>query len=210
MMSSLLHEKSSLLGSEFQSQCVDADKIAKLNDQSSEDNIRNEFKAECLVTSLLREKLYSKDLEFEQLQAELATAVRGNDILRCEVQNTLDNLSCLTHKLKDHKLQILEKDENINRLKSDLQESIKELTNMRGVLPKVSNERHLMWEEVKQYREKNTQLNSEVNALEKKIDILDEDLVLKEGQITILKDSLGKKPVDLLASPDSMHEFLLE
>lgn len=40
----------------------------------------------------------------EQLQAELAAAVRGNDILRCEVQNAMDNLSCLTHKLKDVEL----------------------------------------------------------------------------------------------------------
>lgn len=68
--------------------------------------MRSELKAETLLTSLLREKLYSKELEVEQLQAELATAVRGNDILRCEVQNALDNLSCVTHKLKDLELQV--------------------------------------------------------------------------------------------------------
>ncbi|KAJ7976242.1 golgin subfamily B member 1 isoform X1 [Quillaja saponaria] len=210
MMSSLLHEKSSQMASEFQSQCGDADKIAKLNYQSSEDIIRNELKAESLLTSLLREKLYSKELEVEQLQAELATAVRGNDILRCEVQNALDKLSCVTNNLKDLELEISKKDENINRLQSDLQESRKESTIMRGILPKVSEERDLIWEEVKQYSEKNKLLNSEVYALKKKIDILDEDILLKEGQITILKDSLGKKPFDLLASPDSMHEFLLD
>lgn len=55
----------------------------------------------------MREKLYSKELEVEQLQAELATAVRGNDILRCEVQNALDNLSCVTHNLKDLELQVI-------------------------------------------------------------------------------------------------------
>jgi len=58
------------------------------------------------VTSLLREKLYSKELQVEQMEAELATAVRGNDILRSEVQNALDNLSSVTHKLKDHELQV--------------------------------------------------------------------------------------------------------
>ena len=36
MMSSLLNEKSSPLTSKFQSECIDADKLAKLNDQSSE------------------------------------------------------------------------------------------------------------------------------------------------------------------------------
>lgn len=43
----------------------------------------------------------------EQLQAELATAVRGNDILRFEVQNAIDNLSFVTHKLKDLELQVI-------------------------------------------------------------------------------------------------------
>lgn len=68
----------------------------------------------------------------------------------------------------------------------------------------------MMWDEVKQYSEKNMLLNAEVNALKKKIESLDEDILLKEGQITILKDTLGNKRFDLLGSPDSMDEFLLE
>lgn len=67
-----------------------------------------------------------------------------------------------------------------------------------------------MWEEVKQCSEKNMLLNAEVNVLKKKIEALDEDLLLKEGQITILKDSLGNKPFDPFASLDSTREFLLE
>ncbi|GKU91803.1 hypothetical protein SLEP1_g5620 [Rubroshorea leprosula] len=199
--SSLLHEKSS----ELQSQ--EPNRSRKLNDQEI---TQTELKAEILLTSLLREKLYSKELEVEQLQAELAAAVRGNDILRCEVQNAMDNISCLTHRLKDLELQMLKKDDNINHLQNDLQESTKELTIMKGILPKISEERDLMWEEVKQYNEKNMLLNSEVNLLKKKIETLDEDILLKEGQITILKDALGNKTFDLLACPDSMHELLLK
>lgn len=66
--------------------------------------MRYKLQSETILTSLLREKIHSKELEVEQLQAELAAAVRGNDILRCEVQNAMDNLSCLTHKLKDVEL----------------------------------------------------------------------------------------------------------
>lgn len=94
-------------------------------------------------------------------------------------------------------------------LQSDLQESTKELTVTRGILPKVSEERDMMWEEVKKYNEKNMLLNSEVNLLKKKIETLDEEVLFKEGQITILKDTLGSKPFDLLASPDNTREFLL-
>jgi chromosome segregation ATPase len=105
---------------------------------------------------------------------------------------------------------MMKKDENINQLQSNLQESLKEITTMRAILPKVSEERDLIWEDVKQYSEKNMLLNSEVHALKKKIEALDEDVLLKEGQITILKDTLVKKPFDLLASPDSLQDFLLE
>lgn len=71
------------------------------------DNVRSDLKAEALMTSLLREKLYSKEMDVEQLEAELATAVRGNDILRCEVQNAMDNLSCITHKMKELEMQVM-------------------------------------------------------------------------------------------------------
>ncbi|KAA8534299.1 hypothetical protein F0562_031816 [Nyssa sinensis] len=183
-MSSVLHEKSNLVALEPHSHCLE-DELCQLNNPSLEGVIRSELEAETLLTSLLREKLYSKELDAEHLQAELAAAVR------------------------DLELQMIKKDENIIPVQNDLQECTKELTIMRGMLPKVSEERDLIWEEVKQYREKNILLNSEVSVLKKKIEALDEDILLKEGQITILKDTLGK-PFDLHASPDSMREFLLE
>ncbi|KAK7390727.1 hypothetical protein VNO78_18767 [Psophocarpus tetragonolobus] len=206
MMSSLLKDKSNPLTSKFESECIDGGKLGTLNDQSSEDLLRTELKAECLVTSLLREKLYSKELQVEQMQAELATAVRGNDILRSEVQNALDNLSSVTHKLKDLELQMLKKDESRNSLQNDLQESNRELTIIRGKLPKVTEERDYMWEQVKQYSEQNMLLKAEVNVLKKKIESLEENNLEKEGQISILQDSLAKRSYDdLLGSPE--HEF---
>uniref|UniRef100_A0A2P2ISV3 DUF7653 domain-containing protein n=1 Tax=Rhizophora mucronata TaxID=61149 RepID=A0A2P2ISV3_RHIMU len=209
-ISSLLQEKSSLVASKPQTLFISSDGLGKPDHGTSDPTLSFELKAESLLTSLLREKLHSKELEVEQLQAELAAAVRGNDILRCEVQNALDSLSSGTHKFKDLELQMLKKDENISQLQSNLQECSKELTMFKGILPRVSEERDLMWEEVKQYNEKNMLLNSEVNLLKKKIEALDEDILLKEGQITILKDSLGNRPFDLLASPDSTQDFLLK
>ncbi|MFQ6665242.1 hypothetical protein Gotur_032035 [Gossypium turneri] len=210
-ISGLLHEKSGLIASDSHSASVDPTMSTKRNNQSSEKIIRSELKAETMMTSLLKEKLYSKEVEIEELQAEVAAALRGNEILRCELQNSTDNISCLTHRLKDLQLQIPKKDENVTRLESELQESTKELTILKGILVKVSQERDLMWEEVKQYNEKNMVLNSEINALKKRIEGLEEDIHLKEGQITILKDTLSNhKSCDLLGSPTSMPEFLLE
>ncbi|PHT28429.1 hypothetical protein CQW23_31942 [Capsicum baccatum] len=92
------------------------------------------------------------------------------------------------------------KDENINQLTNDLQECMKELGIVKGILRKVFRERDFMWEEVKSYSEMNMLLNYEINMLKKKVDTLKKDILMKEGQITILKDWIGK-PLDLLASP---------
>ncbi|TYH14268.1 hypothetical protein ES288_A06G206700v1 [Gossypium darwinii] len=278
-ISTLVHEKSSSVASNSHLTSMNPDVPTKLNKRSSEELTRTEIKTERLLTSLLREKLYSKELEVEQLQAEVSAAVRGNDILRCEVQNAMDNISCLTHRLKDLGLQNLKKIEYIhvryipvsdrkyflilhvnsrnkqattyrNRfalgvicviwgkgeddklftpmlliffifLNMSMSNAhvihvfgygiTKELAILRGVLPMVSQERDLTWEEVKQYAEKNMVLNSEINAL-KKIEGLDDDILLKEGQITILKDTLNNnnKSIDLLGSVDSISEFLLQ
>uniref|UniRef100_A0A7N0V5V1 DUF7653 domain-containing protein n=1 Tax=Kalanchoe fedtschenkoi TaxID=63787 RepID=A0A7N0V5V1_KALFE len=208
-ISVLLNEKGTLAALDLQSNCTEDDPQCRTK-PTSERILKSELKAETLLTNLLVEKLYWKELELEQLQAELATAVRGRDNLKCEVQDALDSLSCASHTMKELELQNLKKDDNINQIQNDLQACTKELTIMKGILPKVSDERDLMWEEVKQYSEKNMLLNSEINALKKKIEALDEDVLLKEGQISILKDSLGRKPLDLLASPNSAREFLLD
>ncbi|PHT61181.1 hypothetical protein T459_34973 [Capsicum annuum] len=140
-------------------------------------------------------------MDITKLQSNLAAAVRSNDILKCEVQNALDALSYAIPKLKYLKLQ----DENINQLTNDLQECMKERGVVKGILPKVFQERDFMWEEVKSYSEINMMLNYEINMLKRKVDTLDEDFLMKEGEITILKD-LIEKPFDLLASPDSLLE----
>ncbi|KAI5659917.1 hypothetical protein M9H77_28710 [Catharanthus roseus] len=206
VVSTVLHEKSH--SGIMDSQCpVEPCKPRGLK---SEDTLQSELTAETLLTSLLKEKLYSKELDLEQLRAELAAAIRGNDILKSEVQNASDTISCLTHKMKDLELQMIKKDENVNQIKNELQDCTRELTIVKGILPKVSEERDMMWDEVKQYSEKNMLLNCELNTLKKKIEALDEDILLKEGQITILKDAIGNKPFDLLASPDSVDHFLVK
>ncbi|KAF3613975.1 hypothetical protein FXO38_35934 [Capsicum annuum] len=120
----------------------------------------------------------------------------------------LDTFVDFTFEFLDQPLlpsQVLKRDENINQLTNDLQECIKELGVVKGILPKVFRERDFMWEEVKSYSEMNMLLNYEINMLKKKVDTLEKGILMKEGQITILKDWIGK-PLDLLASPDSLLE----
>ena len=52
-------------------------------------------------------------------------------------------------------------------------------------------------------------MENEVVSLKKKIEALVEDILLKEGQITILQDSIEKQ-FDIICSPRSMRESDME
>ncbi|PHT33237.1 hypothetical protein CQW23_29574 [Capsicum baccatum] len=65
-----------------------------------------DLKSETLLTTVLREKLYSEEMDIKQLQADLAATVRGNNVLKYKVKNVLDALSCATPKLKYLELQV--------------------------------------------------------------------------------------------------------
>ncbi|CDY44636.1 BnaC04g06260D [Brassica napus] len=184
-VTSLLLEK----GNEIASNSESPARPSEPRNQSVEKLLRAELRAESLITNLLREKLYSKEQEIQQLHAEVATGVRGNEVLRREIQNVLDNLSVNTHQLKDLKLQMVKKDENVNRLETNLQEAAKQFASMK----------------------RNMELESEKDVLKKEVERLEEETLYKEGQITILKDTLGSKHFDLLSGTDfSYNDFLVQ
>ncbi|XP_033148758.1 interaptin isoform X2 [Brassica rapa] len=206
-VTSLLLEK----GNEIASNSESPDRPSEPNNQSVEKLLRAELKAESLITCLLREKLYSKEQEIEQLHAEVAVGVRGNEVLRGEIQNVLDNLSVNTHQLKDLKLQIVKKDETVNRLETNLQEAAKQFASMKVNLPRVMEEREQMCKEVNECRKRNMELESDKEMLKKEVERLEEETLYKEGQITILKDTLGSKHFDLLSGTDfSYNDFLVQ
>ncbi|XP_021745628.1 cingulin-like protein 1 isoform X1 [Chenopodium quinoa] len=178
------------------------------NREVFEDDLKSELKAERLLTSILKENLYFKEKEVEQMQVELARALRSHDVLKREIQDAADTVSCVNHKMKNLELQMIQKDGTINQLQGDIRSYDEEVTSTRGVLSKVTQERDLMWQEVKGYNEKNMLLNHEIESLKKKIEALEEDTLLKDGQITILKDSLNNaKSFNLLFETEHVNEF---
>ncbi|PHU09955.1 hypothetical protein BC332_21815 [Capsicum chinense] len=160
-----------------------------------------ELKSKTLLKIVLREKLYSEEMDIKQLQPDLTAIVRVTRRGFSKFARSSDLILGQGHELS----MVLKKDRNINQLTNDLEECMNELGIVKAILPKVFQERDFMWEEVKSYSEMNMLLNYEINMLKRKVDTLDEDFLMKEGQITILKESIGK-PFNLLASPDSLLE----
>lgn len=48
----------------------------------------------------------SKELDIEQLQSDLASSLRIQDVMTNEIQRVQDELSCITHKAKQLELQV--------------------------------------------------------------------------------------------------------
>jgi chromosome segregation ATPase len=106
-------------------------------------------------------------------------------------------------------VQVSKKSGSINEMQQDLQESAKEVSSLRGTLKTVTEERDMSWQEANQLRRNVSIMQNEVVALKKKIESLDEDILVKEGQISILQDSMNK-PFDIICSPRSLREFDME
>ncbi|XP_020518511.1 cingulin-like protein 1 isoform X2 [Amborella trichopoda] len=208
MVSGILQDVPGLLS--FDSQSSENGDPEKLNHHNFVAEVDVELKAETLLNRALREKLCSKEIELEQLQEELSTSVRLQEILKCEVQRAQDAVSCLTHKLKELELQIGRKDEAADKLSFELQDCMKGLSIVNGILAKVTEEKDLMLKDFEQYKEKNFLLNSEVGSLKKKIEALEEDVYYKDGQITILKDDIRKLRHEILYLPDGVEDSILE
>ncbi|KAG2625138.1 hypothetical protein PVAP13_3KG196400, partial [Panicum virgatum] len=172
------------------------------------DDFEHKLKEETMLSKVLKEAVLSKELDIEQLEAGLASSLRLQDVMRNEIQRVQDELSCITHETKQLELQVSKKDEAMNEIQQDFQESAKELTALRGTLKTVTEERDLSWQEAKQLR-RNISIKQIMVSLKKKIEALDEDILLKEGQITILQDSIEKQ-FDIICSPRSMRESDME
>ncbi|CAA7395467.1 unnamed protein product [Spirodela intermedia] len=192
-MSTTLDQRSRLGGLESQPHKTETGISIPHDDTLREDSMELMLKAETLITALLREKLLHRELELERLQSELGSSVRGKETLQSEIIRLQDHASCLTHEMKDVEHQVRKKEESISRLQHDLEECTKELMVGREMLPRVSEERDRLWEELKQSRETNMFIDYELKTLKKKIEALEEEILMKEGQITILRDSMGKQ-----------------
>uniref|UniRef100_A0A0D9X329 DUF7653 domain-containing protein n=1 Tax=Leersia perrieri TaxID=77586 RepID=A0A0D9X329_9ORYZ len=179
-------------------------------DELSLDNSELKLKEEAILNRVLKEALLSKELDVEQLESDLASSLRVQDVMRNEIQRVQDELSCMNHKAKHLELQGLKKDETINQVQLDFQESAKELSSLRGTLKTVTDERDLLWQEAKQLRKNISVMQNETTSLKKKIEALEEDILVKDGQISILLDNINKPQLDFICSPRSMKKFDME
>ncbi|XP_078152092.1 uncharacterized protein LOC144547341 isoform X1 [Carex rostrata] len=170
--------------------------VEKSNEYSERQHMNNpaeveleeQLKSETMINKILRENLFSKEKEIVQLQEEVASLVRGGELLQSEIQRMQGEISFLTYRTKDMEIQTGKKEERINQLQEELQDTVKELTATRSMLKTAMEERDVASHEVAHLQKANKDLTDDISFLHKRVELLDEDLLFKDGQISILKD----------------------
>jgi hypothetical protein len=71
-----------------------------------QDDFGFKLKEEAMLNRVLKEAVLSKEVAIEQLQSDLASSLRIQDVMRNEIQRVQDELSCITHKAKQLELQV--------------------------------------------------------------------------------------------------------
>ncbi|KAJ3704186.1 hypothetical protein LUZ61_007891 [Rhynchospora tenuis] len=161
---------------------------------SSEVDLEQQLKLETMINKILRENLLSKEKEIEQLQEEVASLVRGGELLQSEIHRMQQEISCLTYKTRGLEDEISEKKERLNQLQEELQETVKELTTTRSNLKTAMEEKDYAYHELAGLRKANNNLTNDITSLHKRIESLEEDSMVKDGQIDILKERI-KNPM---------------
>ncbi|KAJ4807083.1 CAP-gly domain linker [Rhynchospora pubera] len=162
--------------------------------KSSEVELEQQLKLETMINKILRENLLLKEKEIEQLQEEVASLVRGGELLQSEIHRMQQEISCLTYKTRGLEDEISEKKERLNQLQEELQETVKELTATRSNLKTAMEEKDYAYHEVVGLRKANKNLTNDVTSLHKRVESLEEDSMVKDGQIDILKERI-KNPM---------------
>uniref|UniRef100_A0A804R7S2 Uncharacterized protein n=1 Tax=Zea mays TaxID=4577 RepID=A0A804R7S2_MAIZE len=70
-----------------------------------QDDFGFKLKEEAMLNRVLKETILSKVVAIEQLQSDLASSFRIQDVMRNEIQRVQNELSCITHKAKQLELQ---------------------------------------------------------------------------------------------------------
>ena len=71
-----------------------------------QDDFELKLKEEAMLSRVLKEAVLSKELDIEQLEADLTSSLRLQDVMINEIQRVQGELSCITHKAKQLELQV--------------------------------------------------------------------------------------------------------
>eukprot|EP00252_Welwitschia_mirabilis_P007919 TRINITY_DN19612_c0_g1_i1.p1 TRINITY_DN19612_c0_g1~~TRINITY_DN19612_c0_g1_i1.p1 ORF type:complete len:651 (-),score=141.69 TRINITY_DN19612_c0_g1_i1:178-1863(-) len=153
--------------------------------------LKDKLTDEQMFSRIIKEKLSATEAEVGHLQEQVAKMARNQQILgteNLEFQSLLENVSC---EMTDFKVELSEKDQTMHNLEADLERHLKEEENLRNDLIKSVQERNLLCTEAERLNREIRRLNTELDDFRNKADKLEELVLIRDGEITILKETYG-------------------
>jgi chromosome segregation ATPase len=154
-----------------------------------EDHERD-FESQGLTCQLLQERVDALEAELQHCQPQITTLLQERDDLVLERENLHHSLADVTLRVTDLEHRLAEREEAVKLQEATLEELRKEVDEGRKELSLVKQERDEMQSEAEAMSREALRTSVEVEVLRRRVHQLDEDVLLRDGQICILRGGL--------------------
>jgi chromosome segregation ATPase len=143
-----------------------------------------------LTSQLLLEKVEALEAELQDCQPQIATLLQQRGELALERTNLHHSLSDVNLRVTELEHRLADREETVMLQEATLEELRKEVDEGRKELILVKQERDEMQKEAEAMSREALRSSMEVEVLRRRVYQLDEDILLRDGQICILRGGL--------------------
>ncbi|KAL3691541.1 hypothetical protein R1sor_005192 [Riccia sorocarpa] len=193
----LYHAKSKEV-EDFHSKMIGDTDMKRVNDQELDQlagrakDVQQELESQNMMCKLLKEKLIQREDDLKKQSGEVASLEQSRDWLQIELSRVQSALAEAIHRIAGLERTVAQKEDILLSLQSEKKENLKELAKLRQDLPRAERDRDQIQEEAEEIGREALRLSAEVEVLRRKVAQLEEDVMVKEGQISILRGSFGQ------------------
>ncbi|XP_024528231.1 myosin-10 isoform X1 [Selaginella moellendorffii] len=162
--------------------------LEQMKEQSND--LKEELKVQDMHCVLLREKLCAREVELEHHDVETKRTVEDRFVLKkdaVKLQALVDEAAQRVISL-EHKL--AEKEEKITWLQRGLNDRVQDWSKVKEELVRTRKERDSIKSEAEQLGREALRMSAEVEVLKRRVHLLEEDILMKEGELSILQGNM--------------------
>ncbi|MCO5575445.1 hypothetical protein L7F22_029246 [Adiantum nelumboides] len=155
---------------------IHANKESHSKNSALEENLR-----------VLSSKLVSREAELKRLDEEIVETFNSKESLQMEVDDLHEKLLAANQRNRELEREVEKKEIALEMLQTDAERQSKELTNLQHELCHMRRQREAIQKETEDMSREALRLTLELNESKKAAEKLEEEVMLKEGQISILR-----------------------
>lgn len=154
------------------------------------EDYEKEFESQDLTCQVLQERVAGLEAEVQHFQPQTTALLKQRDELVLERKDLHHSLSDVALRVGDLEHRLAEREETVKMQEAGLEEMRKEVDAGRKELNLAREERDEMQKEAEAMSREALRTSMEVEVLRRRVHQLDEDILLRDGQICILRGGL--------------------